>query len=64
MNTTMTYSESAHGVMINYQRAEKEVFNHGHIPGSHEFTEFIQWWEEMNTNGEVDAGLLLEWLGY
>lgn len=60
-----TYSSSAKGQKINRARAEKELRDHSHRPGSPEWQEFEQiFGPKFKKTGYIDAGELMNWLGY
>lgn len=57
----MTYSESARGVTITYQRAMQELTAHGVCDEDREaFASEVK----PNCAGEYSATKVLEWLGY
>lgn len=68
-----TYSESAHGVMITYQRAIRELKKHGILKTGHESAraDFDRecWHPNMVAadipwEATIDAKHVMEWLGY
>ncbi len=67
---SMTYSESAQGVMISARRVVQELKSHG-FTGELGYQALASFMEEagLEAPGDrdadwVDAGELLEWLGY
>ena len=60
----MTYSESANGISIGWQRAVAELRRHG-SDDADSVREFrSECWAYHNDNGQIRASLVLEWLGY
>lgn len=55
----MTYYESAEGIMITRERAERLCDEHG-------VQDYYQLWDEVefNSDGLCDAQAVLQWLGY
>jgi hypothetical protein len=60
----MTYSESARGVSITYDRCLTELERHG-ITRAQDVENFhYECWCEWNTGKHIDAKHVVEWLGY
>jgi len=62
-DNTMTYSESADGIDITWERAIRELDRHG-VPHTEHTAFAVECWSIHATDNTIPAIRVLEWLGY